>query len=290
MNKFGGTGVALITPFKKDFSVDHEALEKVVNHVVEGGVEYLVVLGTTGESATLSKEEKLQVVETVKKANNGRIPLVIGIGGNYTQEIIEQIAHTDFTGIAGILSVSPYYNKPNQEGIYLHYKAIAEAAPVPVILYNVPGRTGSNMTADTSLRLSTLPNIIAVKEASGNFEQCMSIIKDKPETFEVISGDDAISLPLIAAGMTGVISVIANAYPKDFSNMVRHALNGNHDAARTLHYRLLNLMTGIFADGSPGGIKEIMQEMGICTNVVRLPLANVKNEVKEKLLGLAKSY
>lgn len=290
MNKFRGTGVAIVTPFKANNEVDFEGLENVTNHIINGKCEYIVILGTTGETATLNKQEKQQVVDTIKRVNNGRVPLVMGIGGNNTAEILETIAHFDFTGFDAVLSVSPYYNKPNQQGLIHHYTAIADACPVPVILYNVPGRTGSNMTAATTLTLAQHPNIIGMKEASGNMEQCMAIIKNKPDDFLVISGDDALTLPLIGAGMDGVISVIANAYPADWSEMVRLALAGDFVAARKLHYKLLDLSITIFADGSPGGIKELLNYMNICGTHVRLPLYPVNDEVKNKLLDMAKSY
>lgn len=290
MNKFRGTGVAIVTPFKANNEVDFEGLENVTNHIINGKCEYIVILGTTGETATLNKQEKQQVVDTIKRVNNGRVPLVMGIGGNNTAEILETIAHFDFTGFDAVLSVSPYYNKPNQQGLIHHYTAIADACPVPVILYNVPGRTGSNMTAVTTLTLAKHSNIIGMKEASGNMEQCMAIIKNKPDDFLVISGDDALTLPLIGAGMDGVISVIANAYPADWSEMVRLALAGDFVAARKLHYKLLDLSITIFADGSPGGIKELLNYMNICSTHVRLPLYPVNDEVKNKLLDMAKNY
>lgn len=290
MNKFRGTGVAIVTPFKANNEVDFEGLANVTSHIINGKCEYIVILGTTGETATLNKQEKQQVVDTIKRVNNGRVPLVMGIGGNNTAEILETIAHFDFTGFDAVLSVSPYYNKPNQQGLIHHYTVIADACPVPVILYNVPGRTGSNMTAATTLTLAKHPNIIGMKEASGNMEQCMAIIKNKPDDFLVISGDDALTLPLIGAGMDGVISVIANAYPADWSEMVRLALAGDFVAARKLHYKLLDLSITIFADGSPGGIKELLNYMNICGTHVRLPLYPVNDEVKNKLLDMAKSY
>lgn len=290
MNKFRGTGVAIVTPFKANNEVDFEGLENVTNHIINGKCEYIVILGTTGETATLNKQEKQQVVDTIKRVNNGRVPLVMGIGGNNTAEILETIADFDFTGFDAVLSVSPYYNKPNQQGLIHHYTAIADACPRPVILYNVPGRTGSNMTVTTTLTLAKHPNIIGMKEASGNMEQCMAIIKNKPDDFLVISGDDAITLPLIGAGMDGVISVIANAYPADWSEMVRLALAGDYVAARKLHYKLLDLSIAIFADGSPGGVKELLNYQNICGTHVRLPLYPVNDEVKAKLLDMAKNY
>lgn len=290
MERLKGTGVAIITPFTATEEVDYVGLEKVTEHLISGGCDYIVMLGTTGETATLSKEEKQQVVQTIKRVNNGRVPLVMGIGGNNTREIIETIKAFDFNGVDALLSVSPYYNKPNQQGIINHYTAIADACPRPVILYNVPGRTGSNMTAATTLKLAQHPNIIGMKEASGNMEQCMTIIKNKPADFLVISGDDALTLPLLAAGMDGVISVIAHAFPADFSNMVRLGLKGDFEGARALHYRMLESSITIFADGSPSGIKIMLEEMGICGSTVRMPLAPVNDEVKAKLISLVKNY
>jgi 4-hydroxy-tetrahydrodipicolinate synthase len=290
MEKFKGTGVAIVTPFKTNGGVDIEGLEKVTEHLISGGVEYIVMLGTTGETATQSKDEKKQVVDTILRINNGRVPLVMGIGGNNTNEVLTTLKDFNFEGIDAVLSVSPYYNKPNQQGIINHYTAIADASPRPVILYNVPGRTGSNMTAATTLHLAKHDNIIGMKEASGNMEQCMEIIKNKPEGFLVISGDDALTYPFMSVGMDGVISVVAHAYPKDFSDMVRLCLKGDFVAARELHYRILDISTTIFADGSPGGIKAILEHMGICGSTVRMPLAPVSEEVKNKLIELVKNY
>lgn len=282
--KFTGTGVAVITPFHADGTLDTKSLEKVINHLIFGGVEYLVMLGTTAESVTLTKKEKREVIDTALEMNEGRIPIVLGIGGNNTAEILETIRETDFDGIDAILSVSPYYNKPSQQGIYLHYKAIAEACPVPVILYNVPGRTASNMTAETTLRLAhDCKNIIGIKEASGNFEQCMQIIKNKPADFLVISGDDAITLPFISMGMDGVISVAANAYPSEFSGMVRSCLKGNFEEARKTHYDLLEVTQLMFAEGNPAGIKALMEIKGLCSKTLRLPLYQVSDALYQKL-------
>ena len=285
-SRFTGLGVAMITPFTEDFAVDYLALAKLTESLIVGGVDYLVVLGTTGETATLSKAEKKQVYQKIKEVANGRVPLVAGIGGNNTSEVIESILAFDFTGYDAILSVSPYYNKPNQEGIFQHYKAIAEIAPKPVIIYNVPGRTGSNISASTQLRIANLPNIIATKEASGNFSQVMEILSNKPKNLLVLSGDDAFTFPFMALGMDGVISVIGNAYPKEFSTMVNLCLEGKWDEARIIHYQLLALMDTIFEDGSPGGIKVILKQKGICGDTVRLPLANVGKATEEKLLRL----
>jgi 4-hydroxy-tetrahydrodipicolinate synthase len=284
MNKFRGLGVAMVTPFKKDKAVDFKALEKLTEHLVSNGCDYLVVMGTTGENPTISVSEQLDILKYIKKVNEGRKPIVFGLGGNNTEAIIDKIESFDWKGVDAILSVSPYYNKPNQEGIYRHFNAIADASPVPVIIYNVPGRTGSTISVDTTLRLAEHDNIIATKEASGDMDHCMAIIEKKPESFEVISGDDSLTLPFISAGMSGVISVIGNAYPKEFSQMVNYALEGNFENARYLHYKLLPLMTGIFSDGSPGGIKEVLASLDICEPHVREPLFAVNKEVKNFLL------
>ncbi|MFM9945726.1 MAG: 4-hydroxy-tetrahydrodipicolinate synthase [Bacteroidia bacterium] len=283
---FKGLGVAMVTPFTNDFAVDFDALAKLTESLITGGVNYLVVLGTTGETATLTKDEKVQVYRKIKEVSDGRIPLVAGIGGNNTREVIENILAFDFSDYDAVLSVSPYYNKPNQEGIFQHYKAIAESSPRPVIIYNVPGRTGSNLTASTQLRIAALPNIIATKEASGNFSQVMEIIANRPKDWMVISGDDAFTFPFMALGMDGVISVIGNAYPKEFSTMVKLCLEGKWDEARVIHYKLLALMETIFEDGSPGGIKVLLKKKGICGDQVRLPLFNVGKATEEKLLRL----
>jgi 4-hydroxy-tetrahydrodipicolinate synthase len=282
-SKFTGTGVAIVTPFKADSSLDLPALEKIVDHIIKGGCNYIVALGTTGESVTLSKDEKKEVMKCIRKANNQRVPLMLGIGGNNTKEILDQIAHTDFEGFDAVLSVSPYYNKPNQEGICRHYEAIADASPLPVLLYNVPGRTGMNMTAETTLRLAKHPKIFGVKEASGNFDQCMEILRNKPSDFMVISGDDAYTLPFIAMGMQGVISVVANAYPGMYSQMTRECIDFNFTEAQHLHYKLLNTIKLMFSDGSPGGVKAYLHQMGLCENIVRMPLAPVSQAVMDNI-------
>jgi 4-hydroxy-tetrahydrodipicolinate synthase len=288
---FTGTGVALVTPFLENSEVDFNALEKLVNHCINGGVEYLVVMGTTGESATLSKDEKAAIIRKVVQVNNGRVPLVLGVGGNCTADVVNALSVTDFTGYSAILSVCPYYNKPTQEGIYQHYKMIAENSPLPVILYNVPGRTGVNMLPATTLRLARdFQNIIAVKEASGNLAQIMEIVQNKPDSFLVISGDDNLTMPIVLSGAAGVISVVANAYPKEFSEMVRQSLNMNVVEARKLHYKLLNFMNYIFMDGSPGGVKIALDEMAVCKPVVRLPLVQVNTSVRQLILDFVKSF
>lgn len=291
-NKFRGTGVAIVTPFYKDNAIDFKSLGKLVDHIINGGVEYIVVLGTTGESVTLTKEEKKSVVAHVIETIDNRVPLVLGLGGNNTQEILNSLCHsTDFNHISAILSVSPYYNKPNQRGIYQHYKAISEASPVPIILYNVPGRTNSNITADTTLKLAhDFKNIIGIKEASGNLEQCMKIIKNKPKDFLVISGDDLLTLPMIACGADGVISVVANAFPKDFSEMTRQILAGNVKDAQKLHYKLADIIEQLFADGNPAGIKAALELLNIAPANLRLPLVKVNKATQNALAELIDTY
>lgn len=285
---FTGTGVAIVTPFTNKGEVDYAALTRLVEHLIKGKVEYIVVLGTTGETATLSKEEKKQVIAHIVKTNKKRIPLVLGVGGNNTAEIVETLKKDDLSAFSAILSVSPYYNKPSQEGIYQHYKAISKASPLPVILYNVPGRTASNIAWDTTIRLAKdFKNIIAIKEASGNIEQCMKIIKHRPANFLVISGDDNLTLPLVASGADGVISVVANAYPKDFSDMVRAALKHDLKTAQKLHYKLMEITEQLFADGNPGGIKVVLAQKNITKSTVRLPLVEPNESVKAKLKKIA---
>lgn len=289
--KFRGTGVAIVTPFDSKGDIDFKGLTNVVNHLIKGKVEYLVVMGTTGESATLNKEEKKKLIEHVVKTNKKRLPLVLGIGGNDTRDVIETIKHTNLKEFDAILSVSPYYNKPSQRGIYEHYKAIAKSTKKPIILYNVPGRTSSNVTADTTLKLARkFTNIIAVKEASGNLEQCMTIIENKPKDFLVISGDDNLTLPLLACGADGVISVVANAFPKDFSDMVRSGLKGDFATARKLHYKTFEITQQLFADGNPGGVKHVLQLLKVCGPHVRLPLVEPNEGVQKRLKELVSSY
>jgi len=284
MKKLRGTGVAIVTPFKNDLSIDFSALGRVVNHVIKGGVNYIVVLGTTGESVTITKDEKKAVICYIAEAIDGRVPLVIGIGGNNTQEIINQIRNTDFEGADAILSVSPYYNKPSQRGIFQHFKAIATCSPVPVIIYNVPGRTGSNISAETCLQLANeCDNIIGVKEASGNMEQIMKIIKDKPENFLVISGDDLNTLPIIASGGAGVISVLANAFPAQWSEMVNQCLKSNFKTAREIQFRFMEMIELLFIDGSPAGVKAMLNTMNLCQNTLRLPLVPVSRTVYSRI-------
>lgn len=289
MQSLIGTGVALVTPFKNDFSVDTEALERIVNFQVENGINYLVVLGTTAENATLSAAEKELVIATVVKANNKRLPLVLGVGGNHTHAILEELKSRDFSDFVAILSVSPYYNKPTQEGIYQHFKAIAEVAPLPIILYNVPGRTSSNMLPSTVIRLANdFKNIVAIKEAAGDMVQAMKLIQNAPKNFHVISGDDMITLPMVLAGGSGVISVIGEGFPKQFSEMVRLGLERKVDEAYALHYQIADAIDMIFEQGNPAGIKEVHKALGLSENVVRLPLVNVSDDLAKRLTDFTK--
>lgn len=284
MQSIIGTGVALVTPFKTDFSVDTEALQRIVNFCVDGGIEYLVVLGTTAENATLSQEEKELVIETVVKCNKGRLPLVLGVGGNNTLKVVEELESRDLSAFTAILSVSPYYNKPTQEGIYQHFKRVANASPIPVIIYNVPGRTSSNMLPKTVLRLANdFKNIVAIKEAAGDLVQAMQILKDKPKDFLVISGDDMIALPMVLAGGAGVISVIGQGFPKEFSEMIRLGLNRKVEEAFKKHYLLADCIDMIFEQGNPAGIKQVFQSLGIAENTVRLPLVSVDESLSSRI-------
>lgn len=290
MQSLIGTGVALVTPFKKDFSVDSEALARIVNFQIDNGIDYLVVLGTTAENATLNQEEKELVIQTVIDANKGRLPLVLGVGGNNTMKVVDELKTRDFSHFVAVLSVSPYYNKPTQEGIYQHFKAVAEASPVPVILYNVPGRTASNMSPSTVIRLAKVfKNIVAIKEAAGDIVQAMKLIQGKPEGFLVISGDDMITLPMVLAGGSGVISVIGEGFPKQFSDMVRLGLNRKVDEAYKLHYLLADAIDMIFEQGNPAGIKEVFKTLGLSENTVRLPLVNVNDDLADRLSKFVKN-
>lgn len=284
MQSLIGTGVALVTPFKKDFSVDIEALQRIVNFSIDGGVEYLVVMGTTAENATLTQAEKELVIKTVIDTNKGRLPLVLGVGGNNTMQIVDELKTGDFSAFEAILSVSPYYNKPTQEGIYQHFKAIAEASPIPVILYNVPGRTSSNMLPSTVIRLANdFDNVVAIKEAAGDVVQAMQLIKNAPKDFLVISGDDMIALPIVLAGGAGVISVIAQGFPKEFSEMIRLGLNKKVTEAFKTQYILSDCIDMIFEQGNPAGIKQVFQALGIAENTVRLPLVSVDDSLANRL-------
>lgn len=285
INKLTGTGVAIITPFKKiKKEVDYDALEKLINYLIKNDVEYIVTLGTTGETPTLSKKEKQEIVQFTAEKINGRTPLVIGIGGNNTGAIIDSFSDFSFDKITAVLSSSPSYNKPSQEGIFQHYKSLADASPVPVILYNVPGRTGSNITAETTLRLATeCKNIQGIKEASGNMVQGMHILKNKPADFLFVSGDDHISLPLIACGASGVISVAANCFPKDFSDMVRSALKNDFKNAQKLHYKLLEAYDLLFVENNPAGVKAFLYELKLIENELRLPLVSLSAPFHQKV-------
>jgi 4-hydroxy-tetrahydrodipicolinate synthase len=285
MEKFKGLGVAMVTPFNADGSIDYLGLERLTNHLVDGGVNYLVVMGTTGENPTINNEEQQAILQKVKEINARRLPIVFGIGGNSTAAVVDRLKAENLEGVDGILCVSPYYNKPSQEGIYQHYKAVSDATPRPVIMYNVPGRTGSLVSAETTLRIAQLPNIVCTKEASGSLDICMDVIRGAPEDFGVISGDDNYTMPYIAAGMQGVISVLGNAYPKEFSQMVNYALDGDFKNAKHLHYKLLPLMKAIFMDGNPGGVKYALNKLGICQNEFRLPVVPVNKTTEKSLDG-----
>lgn len=279
LHQLRGTGVAIVTPFDEKEQIDFLALGNIINFLIKGGVEYIVSLGTTGETPVLDKSEKKDILQFTYETVAGRIPVVAGIGGNYTKAVIQELEQLPLDKAAAILSVSPAYNKPSQEGIYLHYRSMAESSPLPILLYNVPGRTGRNMTADTTLRLATLSNIVGIKEASGMMDQCAVILQEKPENFLVISGDDALSLPLLAAGMDGVISVAANAYPAAFSSMVRYCLAGNFDEARIINNRLLPVYDLLFAENNPAGVKAFLHLQGLLKNQLRLPLVPLSQPI-----------
>ena len=284
MKKFKGTGVAIVTPFKNDSSIDFSALGRVINHTIKGGVNYIVVMGTTGESVTLSKDEKQAIISYVLEAVDSRVPLILGIGSNNTQEVINHIRQTDLSGIDGLLSIAPYYNKPTQRGIFQHFKTIATWSPVPVIMYNVPGRTGCNISAETCLELAhNCENITGIKEASGDLTQIMKIIKGKPENFGLISGDDMLTIPVISAGGIGVISVLANAFPAACSDLVNHALKNNFKPAREIQFRFLEMIELLFTEGNPAGIKAMLSVMNICQNYLRLPLVPVSRTTMTRI-------
>jgi len=284
MKKFKGTGVAIVTPFKNDSSIDFSALGRIIYHVIKGGVNYIIAMGTTGEASTLTKDEKQALISYVVEAVDKRIPVVIGIGGNNTQEIINCIREMDLDGVEGILSVAPYYNKPNQRGLLQHFKAIATCSPLPVIIYNVPGRTSSNITSDTCIELANeCENIVGIKEASGDLAQIMRIIKGKPENFLVISGDDMLSIPIIAEGGSGVISVLANAYPAECGELVNQALKNNFKAAREIHFKFMESIELLFADGNPAGVKAFLNVIGLCQNNLRLPLVPVNKTIFSRI-------
>jgi len=279
-----GTGVALVTPFKSNSEVDLEALSKIIDHVINGGTEYVVTLGTTGETPTLSREEKIAIIRFTYEKVNGRVPVVVGIGGNNTQEVVKELETFPLDKATAILSASPYYNKPSQEGIFQHYKALAAASPKPVLLYNVPGRTGRNMTAETTLRLANeVANIGGIKEASGDMAQCMQILRDRPEHFLVVSGDDALAMPQIACGMEGVISVAANSLPQQFTHMVRQSLKGDFRAAKSLNDELIEAYELMFAENNPAGVKAFMAEQGLLGNYLRLPMVPLSEGIHQKV-------
>jgi 4-hydroxy-tetrahydrodipicolinate synthase len=284
MQKFIGTGVALVTPFKEDLTVDFDALIKLVNFNIENGTNYLVINGTTAESSTITKEEKEQIIEVIVKTNKKRLPLVLGIGGNNTFEVVKELKDRNLSEIDGILSVAPYYSKPTQEGFYQHFKAIAEATNKPIILYNVPGRTAKNMEPATTLRLAKdFSNIVAIKEAGNNQQQYNSLLKDKPAEFLIISGDDDLALGVALAGGSGVISVIGQAFPKEFSKMIQLGLEGKNIEAYKIHFKMMDIVDYIFAENNPAGIKTVLQELGICSNIVRLPLVKASAELQAKI-------
>ena len=291
MQKFVGTGVALITPFKEDLSVDFDALVKLVNFNIDNGINYLVINGTTAESATISKEEKLRIIALIIKTNAGRVPLVLGIGGNNTLEVLKEIQATDLSNIDGILSVVPYYSKPTQEGFYQHFKALAEVSDVPIILYNVPGRTAKNMSAGTTIRLANdFENIVGIKEAGNNMQQYLELLKNKPTDFLVISGDDDLALGITLAGGSGVISVIGQAYPKEFSTLINCGLEGKNKEGYAIHFKMMAIIDAIFEENNPAGIKTVLQALEFCGNTVRLPLVKASAQLEEKIVRFVKSF
>ena len=288
-NIFKGLGIALITPFTETGEVDYKALEQLVEYQIDNNADFLCILATTAEAPCLTREEKDKITEVIKSVNKGRIPLLKYCGGNNTRAVIEEMKSTDWSGIDGILSICPFYNKPSQEGLYQHFKAIAKEAPLPLVLYNVPGRTGVNMKAPTTVRLAKdCPNIVAIKEASGSLEQIDEILKNKPNNFEVISGDDALTFSMIASGAVGVISVIGNALPKEFSRMIRLEFNGEYEAARKIHHKFTELYKLLFVDGNPAGVKALLNDMGLIENVLRLPLVPTNIETKQKMADILK--
>jgi 4-hydroxy-tetrahydrodipicolinate synthase len=285
-----GTGVAMVTPFKNNLEVDYDALGKLIAFIIDGGVEYVVSLGTTGETPTLSKEEKLAVLNYTYEQVNGAVPVVVGIGGNNTQELVNDLEQFPLDKATAVLSASPYYNKPSQEGLYQHYKVLAEASPKPLLLYNVPGRTGRNINASTTLRLAEINNIAGIKEASGDLAQCMQILKDKPADFLVVSGDDNLVLPQMACGMDGVISVAANCFPKHFSDMIRHCQQGDYASARALHYKMLEGYDLLFAENNPAGVKAFLAELGVIQNYLRLPVTPLSDGLHQKVKQYMKDF
>ena len=286
-NIFKGLGIALVTPFKQDGSVDYEALLRLVDYQLDNGADFFCILATTGETPTLTADEKARIKQLVVDKVQARVPILMGCGGNNTAAVVEELKNGDFKGIDGILSVCPYYNKPSQEGLYQHFKAIAAATSLPVVLYNVPGRTGVNLKAETTVRLARdCENIVAIKEASGNLEQVDEIIKNKPEDFDVISGDDSLTFPMVSCGAVGVISVIGNALPKEFSKMIRLQMRGEYDPARKIHHRFTDLFSLLFVDGNPAGVKAMLHEMGFIENVLRLPLVPTRISTLQRMSEL----
>lgn len=286
-NIFRGLGIALVTPFKQDMSVDYDALLRLVDYQLQNGADFFCILATTGETPTLTAEERQRIKDLVVEKVQARVPILMGCGGNYTRAVMDELQNGDFKGIDGILSVCPYYNKPSQEGLYQHFKAIASATPLPVVLYNVPGRTGVNLKAETTVRLARdCENVVAIKEASGNLEQVDEIIKNKPADFDVISGDDALTFPMVSCGAVGVISVIGNALPKEFSKMIRLQMRGEYDPARKIHHRFTDLFSLLFVDGNPAGVKAMLHEMGFIENVLRLPLVPTRISTKQRMSEL----
>ncbi len=288
-NIFKGLGIALITPFKDDGSVDYDSLKRLVEYQISNGADFLCILATTGEAPCLTKEEKDKITEVIKDVNKGRVRILKYCGGNNTAAVVEEIKNTDWNGIDGILSICPYYNKPSQEGLYQHFKAISKASPLPIVLYNVPGRTGINMKPETTVRLAKdFPNIVGIKEASGSLEQIDEIIKNKPDNFDVISGDDALTFSMVASGAVGVISVIGNALPKQFSRMIRLEFNGEYEPARKIHHMFTELYSLLFVDGNPAGVKALLNDMGMIDNNLRLPLVPTTISTKEKMAKILK--
>lgn len=291
MQKFIGTGVALVTPFKDDGSVDYAALKKLVQYNIDNGTNYLVINGTTGESATISNEEKKEIIQVIVEENNQRLPLVLGIGGNNTAEVVKELKTRNLSDIDGILSVAPYYSKPTQEGFYQHFKAIATTTEKPIILYNVPGRTAKNMEPATTIRLANdFKNVVAVKEAGNNTQQYLELLKNKPEDFLIISGDDDLALGVVLAGGAGVISVIGQAFPKEFSKMIQLGLDGKNKEAYKIHFKLMDIITYIFAENNPAGVKTVLQELDICSNNVRLPLVKASTELQTKIANFTREF
>lgn len=289
-NIFKGLGVALVTPFTTEGEVDYKALKRLVEYLIQNGADFLCILATTGETPCLSTDEKNKIKQLVIDVNRGRVPILIGCGGNNTRAVVEELKTTDWTGIDGILSVCPYYNKPSQEGLYQHFKAIAEASPLPVVLYNVPGRTGINMKSETTVRLANdCEKIVAIKEASGSLEQVDEIIKNKPDRFDVISGDDALTFSMVASGAAGSISVIGNALPREVSRMIRLEFKGEYEGARTIHHRFTELYSLLFVDGNPAGVKALLHEMGFIENVLRLPLVPTRITTLQKMTEILKT-